>query len=178
MQHQASPAVACPSCQTLGAMNSPVDNIRSCEWLFLRTLEERQDNVLRIVVEEAKASAEGDPKAVAEAASLPELKSILEGARLISHSQGCRVFEVIWPSYIAYSVRNESYVANDKEEEYEGRLLVKYTKSRFLEYVALGTFATAEYPGPFSHWGIICGDHVIDVASTDEPEIRVLPNGA
>jgi hypothetical protein len=159
-------------------MNSSVAEIRSCEWLFLRTLEEPQDNALRIVVEEARAGAPADPKAAAEAASLPGLESILQGARLISHTQGCRVFEVTWPSYIAYSVRNESYVANDRHEEYEGRLLVKYTKSRFLDYVELGTFATPEYPGPSSHWGVICGNHVIDVVSTEEPEVRVLPNDA
>ncbi len=98
--------------------------------------------------------------------------------RASSHSEGCRVFEVVWGSYIAYSVRNESYVANDKYEQCEGRLLVKYSKSRFLDYVASGTFATAEYPGPFTHWGIICGNHIIDVASTEEPVVGLLPNGA
>ena len=113
----------------------------------------------------------------ATAASLPELESILQGARVISHSEGCRVFEVCWPSYIAYSVRNESYVANDKYEQSAGRLLVKYTKSRFLEYVELGTFATSEYPGSFAHWGVICSNHIIDVVSTEEPEVRMLPNG-
>jgi hypothetical protein len=75
-------------------------------------------------------------------------------------------------------VRNESFVANDKSELSEGRLLVKYSKSHFLNYVQLGTFATAEYPGPYNHWGIICGNHIIDVVSTEEPEVKVLENGA
>ena len=140
-------------------------------------MDEPQENTLRVVVEEARSGAPTDSKAAAAAASLPALDSILQGARVISHSEECRVFEVYWPSYIAYSVRNESYVANDKYEKSEGRLLVKYTKSRFLKYVEVGTFATCEYPGPFAHWGVICSNHIIDVVSTKEPEVRVLPNG-
>ena len=159
-------------------MKSDTAAIQSCDWLFLRSLDEPEDNALRLVIEEATAGAPTDAKAAAVAASLPELEPILQGARLITHSEGCRVFEVCWPSYIAYSVRNESYVANDKYEQSEGRLLVKYTKSRFLDYVGLGTFATSDYPGPFTHWGVICSNHIIDVVSTREPEVRVLPHGA
>lgn len=159
-------------------MNSTAAEIQSCEWLFLRSLEEPEENALRLVIEEAVAGAPADLRAAATAASLQEPEPILQGARLISHSEGCRVFEVVWPRYIAYSVRNESYVTNDKYDLFEGRLLVKYTRSRFLDYVELGTFATSEYPGPFAHWGIICCNHVIDVVSTDEPEICILPNGA
>jgi hypothetical protein len=159
-------------------MKPAVAAIQSCEWLFLRSIEEPQENALRVVVEEARASAPADPKAVAAAASLPELEPILQGARLISHSDGCRVFAIAWGGYIAYSVRNESFVTNDKSEQWEGRLLVKYSNSRFLDYVERGTFATAEYPGPFAHWGIICGNHIIDVVSTEEPEVTVLKNGA
>jgi len=158
-------------------MKSRLAEIQACEWLFLRSLAEPQENELRVVIEEARSGAPVDARAAAVAASLPELESILQGASLISHSEGCRVFEVSWPSYIAYSVRNESYVANDKYEQCEGRLIVKYSKSRFLDYVGLGTFATAEYPGPFTHWGVICGNHIIDVVSTEEPEVRELPNG-
>src|SRR5687768_9763252 len=159
-------------------MSSPISELQACEWLFLRTLEEPHDNALRIAVEEARSGAPANAKAEAKLASLPALESILEEARRIEHTDECKVFELSWGSYIAYSVRNESYVANDKSEHGEGRLLVKYSRSRFLEYVASGTFASADYPGPFVHWGIVCGNHVIDVASTEEPHVSVLPNGA
>lgn len=155
-------------------MTSPVLQLQSCEWLFLRTLEEPRANALRVVVEEARAGAPTYAGTVAKAASLPALEPILQGARLIEHTEGCRVFELHWENYIAYSVRNESFVANDKYEKSEGRLLVKYSKSRFLDYVALGTFASDDYPGPFMHWGVVCGDHVIDVASMEEPEVRMV----
>jgi hypothetical protein len=159
-------------------MNSPVSDLQSCEWLFLRGLSEPRDNALRIVVEEARAGRSVDAGAAAKAAGVLALEPILHDARLIEHIEGCRVFELCWSSYIAYSVRNESFVANDQYEQSEGRLLVKYSKSRFLDYVALGTFASSDYPGPFVHWGVVCGNHIVDVASLAEPEVRVLPNGA
>jgi hypothetical protein len=158
-------------------MDSALSEIQSCEWLLLRAMDEPRPNALRVVVEEARAGAPMDPQAAAVAASRPALASILQGARPISHEVGCRVFELSWRSYIAYSVRNESYVAQDADERSEGRVLVKYTRSRFLDYVALGTCATSDYPGPLIHWGVICGDHILDVVSTEEPEVRVVARG-
>ncbi len=132
-------------------MNSVIEALQRCEWLFLRSIEDPGTNTLRLVVEEARAGAKATTENVPAARSLPGLQDILQDARLIEHTDGCSVFEVYWDSYVAYSVRNESFVANDKYEQSEGRLFVRYSKSRFLDYVALGTFATEEYPGPLVH---------------------------
>ena len=51
----------------------------------------------------------------------------------------------------------------------------KYTVC-FGSYVANGTFATADYPGPFKHYGVICLNHVIHVASELPPEITKVKN--
>jgi hypothetical protein len=34
------------------------------------------------------------------------------------------------------------------------------------------TFATDEYPGPLKHVGILCLNHIIDIAAVEEPIIR------
>ena len=72
----------------------------------------------------------------------------------------------------------KGYVSGDEYEEADGRLARRYTRSRFLDYVAAATFATAEYPGRFTHWGVICGNHIIDVASLEEPAVREISSGA
>jgi hypothetical protein len=155
-------------------MNSVIEAIQRCEWLFLRSIHDLGDNTLRLVVEEARAGVQATTENNPDAKSVPGLQDILQGARLIEHAEGCSVFEIYWDSYVAYSVRNESFVANDKYEHSEGRLFVRYSKSRFLDYVALGTFATEEYPGPLLHWGVICGNHIIDVVGTEAPSTRLL----
>lgn len=84
------------------------------------------------------------------------------------------MFEVIWPSYIGYAVRNESYTTWDKEEEWTGSSFRIYSKSKFLDFIANGTFASDEYPGPFRHYEIICCDQIIDIASQDQPIVRLV----
>jgi hypothetical protein len=146
--------------------------IQTCSWLYLQEIVEPDENELRIVVVEAKSGAPADESMLGS--EEPDvLKEILREARPIVHGSGCRVFEIFWPSYIAYSVRNESYTSLDPYEEKEGRLFVRYTKSRYLDYISNATFATEDYPGPFTHWGLYCLSHIIDVVSMDEPIIKV-----
>jgi hypothetical protein len=44
----------------------------------------------------------------------------------------------------------------------------------FLDYVANGTSASEDYPGPFRHIGINCLNHIIDVVSDVVPRVRKL----
>lgn len=69
----------------------------------------------------------------------------------MEHIAGCRIFVVDWSHYVAYSVRNESYVATDEYEVFEGPNFVKYTKSRYLDFVEQATFASDSHPGPMTH---------------------------
>ena len=96
----------------------------------------------------------------------------IEGSRAIITTDSSRVYQVYFPSYIAYSVLNESYTSADEYEEFEGKNYRVYSKSRFIDYVTQGTFATADYPGQFKHYGFVCLNHIIEVASQDEPTIK------
>lgn len=153
-------------------MNDQIAAIRSCDWLYLNEIGEPNDNELRIVLGEAVSGQAYSQAKIAEE-QLPELRQILENARPIIHGKGCRIFELIWPSYIAYSVRNESFTTVDEEEVGDGRLFVEYAASKYLDFVNAATFADASYPGPFKHWGLNCLNHIIDVVSIDAPIIQV-----
>jgi hypothetical protein len=119
------------------------DAIDACKYLYLRQCWEPEENTLRLVVEEAKA--DGPPE---DLEVLPG--KVIRGTVAIESDPSCQVFEVVWPSYVAYGVRNESFTSWDDAEAFEGRHFRVYSKSHFRDYVARGTFASDEYPGPLN----------------------------
>jgi hypothetical protein len=143
------------------------DDIDKCKWIYLRQIGEPVDNSLRLVIDEAKAVGRQEDFEISPG-------MVISGSRSIEADETCRVFEVIWTSYVAYSVRNESFCAIDKDESWDGRLFCLYSKSNFLDYVARATFASADYPGPLRHWGINCLNHIVDVVSIVEPTVQCI----
>ena len=139
--------------------------IDACKWIFLREIGEPEENSLRLVIEEAKSDGPHEDIEI-----LPG--KVISGTRAIESDATCRAFELVWLSYVSYSVRNESFCTLDKEERWEGRLFCLYSKSHFLDYVAQATFASADYPGPLQHWGVNCLNHIVDVVSIAEPQVR------
>jgi hypothetical protein len=141
--------------------------LNSCAYLFLRVIEEPTDNQLRIVIEEASVSS----RVVSRDVCGVEFSDL----RPIESTPLSRLFEITWNSYVAYSVRNESFTTMDDYEQIKfGRLAAVYTKSRFLDYVAGGTFACEDHPGPICHIGVNCQNHILDVASAELPVVRHL----
>jgi hypothetical protein len=140
-----------------------------CKWLFLREISEPEDNSLRLLVEEART---GD---IAEDITISGVT--LQGLRKVEHDDSCRVFEVTWETYICYSVVNESYASVAKTGTYTGQSVRQYSESPFLEYIRSATFASADYPGPFQHVSVLCGNHIVEVASTVAPCVRLVKAG-
>ena len=106
--------------------------------------------------------------------SPPGLTGILKGARAIEHLPGCRIFDIRWSSYIAYSVVNESYASGEPEtSDGSGKLFKEYMRSEYLNYMRKASWACDDHPGPYKHWAAYCLNHVVDVASSSEPEITV-----
>ena len=72
-------------------------------------------------------------------------------------------------------LRNESYVGVDRSEQAAmGQKFQILTKSHFIDYVSRATFASQEYPGPMTHYRIICEGYVVDVIATVAPDITRL----
>jgi hypothetical protein len=145
------------------------DQVDKCAYLNLREICEPEENSLRLVIEEMRV---GD---VAE--DLVVGATNLGPTRRIEHTEACRVFEIIWGTYIAYCVVNESYALGGKSDIYEGRRFRVYSKSLFLDYVRTDTFGDDQYPGPSKHIGISCGNHIVNVVSVSDPSIRLLRAG-
>ncbi len=140
------------------------EQIDSHEYLYLAEIGEPEVNVLRIVVDEAKASNDADVK-------IPDTPFM--GNPIIS-DETCRRYEITFPSYVAYAVLNESFAKVDDYEKHTGRYFRIYSKSHFLDYLGVATFASDEYPGKSKHYEIACLDHIVEVVSAEEPEIRDL----
>jgi hypothetical protein len=89
-------------------MHPLVNEIRSCEYLYLDALMEPGVNENRIVLVEGMA---GPRIGADELASEPDpvLRSLLVGSRKILRQPDSRRFELTWATYIGYSVVNESY---------------------------------------------------------------------
>jgi hypothetical protein len=141
--------------------------IDSCYAIFVRGISEPDENVLRLVLQEAEVSSESESRQAGN--------TYLEGypIRPTEHS---RTFELTWTQYVAYSVTNESFASaeDDSEIRVSGRRFRIYSKSRFLDFVSGTTIASEQYPAPMTHFCVISENHVINIVSTQLPEMRIL----
>ena len=143
-----------------------IEQINNHKYLYLTEIGEPEDNALRLVIEEAIPDFEEREIKIGA--------SLVTGFRDIVSDERCFAYEFIFNSYIAYSVINESFDQADKAEFYTGKLFRNYSKSNFLDYLKVSTFATAEHPGVFSHYQLIALNHIVNVASINSPQISVL----
>lgn len=144
-------------------MSIPFNELDQCRFLSLNQISEPQDNSLRVLVEEARSS--GIPEDITIAGTT------IRGTQSIISDASCAAFELVWDTYIAYSVRNESFVSGNDYEQFEGRLFCIYSTSHYLDYIRKDTIASPDYPGPFQHYSINCLNHIIDVVAIHAPRI-------
>lgn len=145
---------------------STVKELDSCKYLCLDSISEPEANTLRLVLSEGVVSDRMETLEIGDAE--------LSGVRPIEVTAASRRFELIWNSYISYAVRNESYCTQDKNEQWLGNAFRTYAKSMFLDFVMRSTSANSGHPGPFTHYEVLCSDHIIDVASEHPPTVRKL----
>ena len=140
--------------------------VESCSDLYLRELCQPKDNSIIVILDEAIESAP---------TSHTEGSITFRNVRHIEVTRNSRSFELTWSYYVAYSVGNESFMLPSEGEEIaSGRLLRVYRRSHFLDYLAKTTWGDADWHGPVIHIGVICLNHIVDVASTELPKIRLL----
>ena len=139
------------------------DKLNTAQHLFLTKIIEPEENTLEFeltlgIVEKT------------------EKNLLIEGVNLgpvrpISYNESSSVFRIVFESYIAYAVINESY-ENIGESECNGNKIQTHTKSNFMDYVKADTFATDDYPGTFKHYMFITLRHIVNIVSTVEPKIE------
>jgi len=143
-----------------------IEQINNHKYLYLTEIGEPEDNVLRLVIEQALVGEEEHDLTVGT--------SVISGLRDIVFDEKCFTYEVIFESYIAYSVINESFTQVDESEISSGNLFRIYSESHFLDYVKVATFASEDYPGVFSHYEIVALNHIVEIVSIDSPKINLL----
>jgi hypothetical protein len=154
---------------TLAELTQMID---SCYTIFVREISEPEENVLRLVLQEGERSPESVSHKIGGA--------VIENLHPVEPTERSRTFELTWKQYIAHSVRNESFASPDDDSELRasGRLFRTYSKSHFMDFVSRTTIASEQYPGPSTHSCIVSECHVIDVISTQIPEIQILRTGS
>ncbi|MDN7245642.1 hypothetical protein [Planococcus shenhongbingii] len=132
-------------------------------YLYLNSLFEPEDNAFIVDIDRCKIPGtpigENDTFSSYDAFNVDETLPILR---------------LEFDFYIAYSVLNESFTALDKYEVYEGRGFSLYSKSRYLDFIEMGTTADEVHPGPYKHYGINALNHTIDVISTEPPRVSII----
>ena len=137
-------------------MSAQLDGHR---YLFLTSLSEPADNVLLLRLEEGR---------------VPDTPEGADGhmGRPILVDVHCAAYDVLFPTYAAYAVRNESYTTANDDEVFEGAGVRTYTRSRFLDFVHHGTFALGLAGDPYRHTSFVCVNHIVDIVSQAEPQVR------
>ena len=144
-----------------------IEQIDNHRYLFLVEIGEPEENSLRLVIEEGRLGAQITQTDLEEANDEVEetINSIMMGGFPVVTDENCFAYEITFDTYIAYSVRNESFCEWNEAEKFSGKLFRIYSKSSFLDYIKSATFASEDFTGKFNHYGIIAAHHNIDIAS-------------
>ncbi|MDD1511793.1 hypothetical protein [Priestia megaterium] len=135
--------------------------------IYLNSIFEPEDNALIVDIERCKISGNAAKEITGESNSSSSYASI-------DGDYALPIIRLTFDWYIAYSVRNESFTVIDEYEMYTGSAFAVYSKSRYLDFIEIGTIADDIHPGPFKHYGIHALNHIIDVVSTEPPSISVI----
>ena len=149
--------------------------ISACKYLYVRDIREPHDNTLRLLVEEAKALEHSTPQAPPDV--MPEVARLWTNSAPIESDSSCKLFQIIWSSYLSYVVSNETYcLPSAAPEIWTGYLFREYRWSYLLEWTKKTTYASDDHPGPgpIRHFEIVCLNHVISVITAQPPEISLL----
>lgn len=132
--------------------------------IYFEQIYEPEENTLRLLFSRSRTSETPETITIGEI----EIKDTYS----IDVDETLPLLQMDFEWYIGYSIRNESYTSWDDYEEFEGKIYRIYSKSRYLDFIKVGTFASEDYPGPFKHYGIACLNHIVDVVSVSEPIIK------
>ncbi|MCI8849269.1 MAG: hypothetical protein HFF85_03025 [Oscillibacter sp.] len=147
---------------------------------FLTSLSDGLQEELHIIIAAAQIGNIGENIPALEGTdetARQTLLGILANCRPIQVNEQC-LYEICFPNYIIYQIRNESFCSYDPEEIRHGRHLMVFEKSKLLSNMGIVTDAQqlddgSFYPGEWKHYGIYTQNHIIDVVSHEPPIVSV-----
>ena len=137
-------------------------------------MNEYEDNCISFKIALGKLGKKGEWADKTEKNST--LKELFQDATPV-YPDVDEVYEITFEDYIINQTRNESYATYDEYEIRKGNPLIIFEKSRLLDLLPQLTACTSctdgtFYPEKWTHYGIYCENHVIDVISCSQPKIR------
>ncbi|MDE5883459.1 MAG: hypothetical protein K2H29_00020 [Oscillospiraceae bacterium] len=149
------------------------ENINLKHAPFLIKTEENNNNCIRFIISFA---CEGEKGSDTNAMGINRLGEILSKTTPIYPNKN-EVYEILFEEYILYQTRNESYCSFDDYEIRQGNYFIIFEKSRLLDVLPVMTDCQIlsdgiAYPGKWTHYGIYCQNHIIDVISHHEPTMK------
>jgi hypothetical protein len=153
---------------------TPLDQLNSCKYLYMEDLQLNAD-LWSLVVTATEARLE-DQEVQIQTGS-PEVNEILGSGRRIVANGECSRFRLTFGDYLSFAVTDESFALPEESEDYSKKLRT-YTSSSFLDYIGKSTRATQEHPGPFTHYALVCSDHIINVVCEAPPVVELVSTGS
>ncbi len=148
-----------------------IDQINKHNYLYLDKLNEINDLELEIWISEGRIDSDtkGNLQDIFESAPSIETNPIVSDEK-------CKRYKILFKNYLAFLVRNETFTTWNETDKYEGELFLRFKKSKFLDYIESST--ATDYAKDFMnvkghfHIGIICLNHIVDIAFLEEPVIE------
>lgn len=147
-----------------------LEEINSLKNAFLVDLKDDEDNSLHIIICGAsyQKTSDKDISELAENVQNEKLAELIRNCTGVTPDYSA-VYDIFFENYFGYSVRNESYTIWDNDEEFEGKRFRIYSKSKYSDYLQKAAPVTQTME--FTHYGIVCENHIIDIASDRKPVI-------
>jgi hypothetical protein len=108
--------------------------LKEIKYLYLTKINEKNENELEIIIEEAVNTKKVNQAAIEEEC-LPELKKLLKKSYMIRSIKGCKQFKLVWDNYTAYNIINESFAQTDTMIKYKDDNRNEIVDSKYLRYI-------------------------------------------
>ena len=139
----------------------PIEEINKSEWVFLEKAQVIENVDLELYFVIGKASEK-------------PIQTIVGEGFPVDYNEQSTKYKVTFYNFIGHSIINESYENIDTSNEIKKNGFRVYKKSNFLNYVLKDTLATQVIDEEILHYFFFTQDHLINVASTTEPEMKKL----
>jgi hypothetical protein len=140
------------------------EELDSHRYLFVEGIKEEGRNALQIIISGAVVSTEEETITVNGVE--------FHGTRRIE--PGSQWYELTFELYVAYFVLNESYdtrYTGIQEEKWEGKNFRTTSESMFIKFLETSSICR-DWAGDYVHYRICCQNHVINIVTAHEPEMR------
>lgn len=150
-----------------------IDQINQHYGLFISYVAQIGDQELVVFFSEARVDKAKNEEMTFNKGT--EYEVSLTDINPIVSDDSCRKYKAVFNRFLVYQVIDESCIAWDDAEVFEGRLFGTFTKSRFLEHIDSHLIIDWYQEQPdmkYTHYQICGLDFIVDVAAQESPLVE------